>query len=177
MPRIANSNKIAHISESDATKYVLDRFMKTKKTINVNNLIKFHTNNKYFLMAHSQMYLKLLGNIVANHEKKSINEILEEYEENLKNALNQKPTTKSNINVLMDIFGGFSKLFTVEEKDLYLYLVNLYKHEQNTLGKTLSEIEPLVYRFNNTYLASQSYFQLYSDIKKGRLFSILSGIN
>ncbi len=174
MTSIKNSDHDGTVSEKDAADFVLERFSQVKKQNATNELVKFHTINKYLLMAHSQKHLKILGNVVANHENKSIDEILTDYENFLIPALNSKPTIKSNINVLMHVFGSFSKFFTSQEKDLYLYLINLYRQEKNTLGKTLSEIEPLIYRFNNTYLASQSYFLLYADVKKGSIFSLLS---
>lgn len=171
---IRNNHNGEKLSEKDASDYVLERFDQIKKQSMVNELVNFHTINKYLLMAHSQKHLKILGNIVANHEKKSISEMLAGYEINLNQALSSQPTIKSNINVLMHIFGSFSKFFNNSEKELYLYLLNLYRDKKNTLGKTLAEIEPLVYRFNNTYLASQTYFLLYTDVKKGDLFSYLS---
>lgn len=170
------NNEHDKIHEKDIVGFVLERFDQVKKKNNINDLVKFHTFNKYLLMAHSQKYLNVLGNIVANHQKRAILELLYEYESNLSPALNSTPTIKSNLNVLFHIFGSFSKFFSNAEKDLYMHLLELYRKEKNTLGKTLAEVEPLIYRFNNTYLASQSYFLLYADIKKGNMFSYLSNL-
>ena len=41
------------------------------------------------------------------------------------------------------------------------------------LGDILAEIHPIVFRFNKTYLASQTYFLLYANPQKGNIFKIL----
>ena len=92
-----NSDHDRTILEKDVTDFVLERFSQVKKQNATNQLVKFHTINKYLLMAHSQKYLKILGNVVANHENKSIDEILVDYEKDLIPALNSAPTIKSHI--------------------------------------------------------------------------------
>ena len=41
------------------------------------------------------------------------------------------------------------------------------------IGEILAEIHPIVYRFNKTYLASQTYFLLYANSEQGNIFKIL----
>ncbi|MDH5570046.1 MAG: YbgA family protein [Nitrosopumilus sp.] len=162
------------VSEKDAIKFVLDRFSVVKNSKKIRDLVDFQAMNKYMLMAHNQEELKLLGNVVASHKKISLHDILNKYEERLKIALKKEPTIKTHLNVLMHIFGYFSKYFSQSEKDLFYELLRQFKEEQITVGKMLSEIGPLIYRFNNTYLASQTYFLLYADTRPGILFAVLN---
>lgn len=165
--------KNAVISEEDVKQYVLERFNEVKKTKKIKNLVNFQAMNKYMLMAHDQEALKKLGNIVASNKKVSFEEILENYEKYLISAFEKPPTIKSHINVIMHIFGYFSKEFNRHEKELYLNLIERYRNEKITIGNILSEINPIIFRFNNTYLASQTYFLLYSDTQPGIIFQIL----
>jgi hypothetical protein len=42
-----------------------------------------------------------------------------------------------------------------------------------TIGEILAEVYPIVYKFNKTYLASQTYFLLYANTEQGNIFRIL----
>ena len=163
----------SRVSEPDIKEYILERFEDVKQG-KIKNLVSFQTKNKYMIMVHSQDQLKILGNIVASYKKISLLDIISEYEKHLKTALEKSPTIKSHSNVIMHIFGYFSKNFNQPEKEQFFKLLNDFKKEKITIGRILSEINPIVYRFNNTYLANQTYFLLYSDPPPGNLFQILS---
>ena len=162
------------LSEQQATEYILERFQDVKRTNKIKDLVFFQTTNKFMIMSHDQIELKNLGNIVASHKKNSFSKIMKEYEEHLKKALEKKPTIKSHINVIMHIFGHFSNRLTQLEKEEFLKLSEQFRNEEINIGKILSEINPIIYRFNNTYLASQTYFLLYSDPQPGNIFEMLS---
>ena len=165
------------VSEKDTIKFVLDRFLQVKKSKRIRELAEFQAMNKYMLMVHNQKELKILGNLVADHKKIPLSDILDKYEEHLKIALKKEPTIKTHLNVMMHIFGYFSKYFSQSEKDLFHKLLHQFKEGQITTGKMLSEIGPLIYRFNNTYLARQTYFLLYADTRPGILFAVFNDKN
>ncbi|MDH3278823.1 MAG: YbgA family protein [Nitrosopumilus sp.] len=165
------------VSEKDAIKFVLDKFLQVKKSKRIRELAEFQAMNKYMLMVHNQKELKILGNLVADHKKIPLSDILDKYEEHLKIALKKEPTIKTHLNVMMHIFGYFSKYFSQSEKDLFHKLLHQFKEGQITTGKMLSEIGPLIYRFNNTYLARQTYFLLYADTRPGILFAVFNNKN
>ena len=161
------------LEESDVVEFVLDKFSNVKKSKQIHSLVEFQAMNKYMLMVHNQEELKIMGNLVASYKKIPLSEILQQYEEHLKIALKKKPTDKSHQNVIMHIFGYFSRNFSQPEKDLFFELLQQFRDGKITIGKLLSEIDPLIYRFNNTYLASQTYFLLYADTRPGVLFAVL----
>ncbi len=169
-----NAEKVVPLTEKDVIEFVTGRFSSVKKSKKIRDLVEFQAMNKYMLMAHNQEKLKILGNLVASHKKISLSEILEQYEYHLSLALKKEPTDKSHSNVIMHIFGYFSKDFSPAEKDLFSELLCQFREHKITIGKLLAEIHRLIYRFNKTYLASQTYFLLYSDKRPGVLFAILN---
>jgi len=171
------SKKINKISEKDVKEFVLERFEDVKKSMKIKDLVAFQSTNKYMIMAHNQKELKILGNIVASNKKIPFLEILVEYEKHLKTSLDKEPTIKTHTNVILHIFGFFSKNFSQMEKEQFFKLLSQFQKNKITIGNILSEINLIIYRFNNTYLASQTYFLLYSDPDKGNIFQILRNTN
>lgn len=162
------------MTEEDTKKYVFERFIQVKRSKRIRDLVNFQAMNKYMIMAHDQVALKKLGNLVASNKKIRIDEILEEYENYLNKAFEKKPTTKTHTNVIMHIFGHFSKDLSNYEKKIFLDLLEEYRNGNKTIGNILAEINPIIFRFNNTYLASQTYFLLYAENNFGILFNMLS---
>ena len=167
----------SQVTEKDTIEFVLERFSQVKKSKRIRELVEFQAMNKYMLMVHNQEELKMLGNLVASYKKIPLSDILDQYEEHLKIALKKEPTIKTHLNVMMHIFGYFSKCFSQSEKDLFDELLRQFKEGQITTAKMLSEIGPLIYRFNNTYLARQTYFLLYTDTRPGILFAVFNNKN
>ncbi|MDX1596067.1 MAG: YbgA family protein, partial [Nitrosopumilaceae archaeon] len=119
---------------------------------------------------HSQFELKFLGNLVANHNKNYLKDVLSQYESHLRSALKQEPTANTHLNVILHIFGYFARHFNRMEKDEFMEILRQYKEENIPIGEILTKIEPIIYKFNNTYLASQTYFLLYAHIQSKRTF-------
>ena len=160
----------ARVSEKDAVIFVLERFSKIKRSKSINKLIEFQAMNKYMIMAHDQESLKILGNLVASNKKIPLNDILKKYEECLNMALRKEPTVKTHVNVIMHIFGYFAKFFSQTEKETFLDLLGQYKEQKLTLGKILAEFSPMIHKFDNIYLAKQTYFLLYADTSPSIIF-------
>ena len=166
-------NVYKELTEKDIKLFVKGRFHEVKKNNKIKELVGFQATNKFMIMAHNQEQLQVLGRIVASNKKIKLSEILIEYENHLKVALEFKPTIKTHSNVLLHIFGFFSKEFSGLEKDKFFKLLEDYKSEKMKIGEILAEIHPIVYRFNKTYLASQTYFLLYANSEQGNIFKIL----
>ncbi|MGA0296043.1 MAG: DUF1722 domain-containing protein [Nitrosopumilaceae archaeon] len=162
------------LTEKDIAEYVLERFYELKEVPRMQDLVTFHSNNKYLIMAHSQVHLKELGNVVANHEKQPLKKVLNDYQKILITTLKIKPTVKTHINALMHIFGFFGKYLSQKEKTIFMQFIKGYREDKIKLGKILSEIEPITYKINNLYLISQTYFLLYSDPNMGNVFNRVS---
>ena len=161
------------LTQNEIKQFVIERFEDVKKNKKAKELVEFQARNKFLIMAHNQEQLKILGRIVASYKKIKFSDILNEYEKNLNVCLEYKPTIKTHSNVIMHIFGFFSKEFTSLEKDKFFELLKEYKNRKIKIGDILAEIHPIVFRFNKTYLASQTYFLLYANSEKGNIFKAL----
>lgn len=139
------------------------------------DLIQFQAENKYLLMAYHQQELRKLGKIVANPERRALQNIFQDYEQHLLNALARPPRTVANINVLMHTFGYFSEKLTAPEKAFFLDTLNQYREEQVPLSVPVNLIQAWIARFQTEYLQQQTFFQPYplplvqiTDSGKGR---------
>lgn len=139
--------------------FALAEFRYIKEANNINDLIKFHSNNKYLLMVYSQSQLKVLGKIVANHEKKDIEEILKDYQEHLHKALCCEVDTGRNINMLLHLFGYFSKDISKDEKVYFLDNLDDYSNNRIPFSVPLSLLRSWIIRFDNEYLKKQTIFE------------------
>ena len=160
-------------SEKEITDYIMEQFDEVKRSNRIRNLVSFQTMNKYMIMSRDQEQLKVLGNIVARYQRGRIRETIKEYDVHLKKALAKSPTVRTHSNVILHIFGHFSKHLDQNEKKDLFRLLEQFKEGKSTVGRTLAEISSVVYRLNSTYLASQTYFLLYSDPRQGDVFSLL----
>lgn len=144
--------------------FTLAEFKSVKEKKSIGELIKFQSENKYLLMVHSQGNLKKLGKIAANNEDRDIEDILEEYEIYLHKALCPKANTKRNINMLLHLFGYFSKYVNSEEKAFFLDTLEDYSDNRVPLSVPLSLIHSWVIRFENEYLRNQTMFQAFPKV-------------
>jgi uncharacterized protein YbgA (DUF1722 family)/uncharacterized protein YbbK (DUF523 family) len=136
------------------------------------DIVAFHTDYKYLIFAKSEASYKKLGKIVANHEKKDIKELLENYNLEFKKAINEKSTIKKTYNVLLHIIGYFKKYITKEEKEHLLDACNEYKEQIIPLIAVTKMINLYVDKCEEKYLKTQKFLHPYpkelslrSDIK------------
>ncbi len=141
--------------------YALADFSKIKKKKTFKSLVKFHSDNKYLLMSYSQTNLKTLGKLVANHEKKKIKEVLDEYEIYLNKALKTRANSARNMNMLLHLMGYFSKELNKDEKAFFLDTLQDYRNKKAPLSVPLNIIYSWVKRFDEPYLKTQTIFNPY----------------
>jgi len=141
--------------------FTLARFRIVKEKAKISGLASFHAACKFLLMAYSQQELRILGNIVANHEKREISEVLEKYEAHLKKAMENPPKRTANINTLTHILGYFSRNLTAKEKRFFLETVELYREGRVPFTSTITLLKGWSVRFQNEYLLDQFLFEPY----------------
>jgi len=143
--------------------FTLASFRDIKHSKDINNLIEFHSNNKFLLMGYSQKYLKILGNLVANKEKSDISKIYQDYEKNLKFAMAKPLRCNSNKNVLSHAFGYVSNKLNSKEKQLFLESVDNFEQGRVSISVPVNLLKSWVLRFDEEYLANQTYFSPYPE--------------
>ncbi len=148
----------------------LHNFLKSTPTFN--DLVIFHTSYKYLIYSKAQKSYTTLGRIVANKEKKQLDEILVEYKEEFLKAISLKGNVNKTYNVLLHMFGYFKKLITKEEKEEILQALAEYKEKIIPLIAVMKIINLYVKRFDVQYLKVQKFLNPYpselalrSDIK------------
>lgn len=122
------------------------------KDLEIKDLIEFHQNNKYLLMAYSQKHLKELGNLLANQSKYPFEELIEEYSALFREALSLSSKRGNHVNVIYHIYGYFSKKLKEGEKNHFLYLLDLYKKAKINLRPVIEILRSWAYRFDDQYL-------------------------
>jgi uncharacterized protein YbgA (DUF1722 family)/uncharacterized protein YbbK (DUF523 family) len=141
----------------------------------MNDLVQFHTVNKYLLMTYNQKILRELGKIVANPDKKPVSRVFQDYGIFLSQAFMKAPRYGASINVLMHALGYFSKNLTPKEKAFFLDTLEKYRLEKVPLSVPLNILSSWTIRFEVKYLYNQTFFYPYpealmqiSDSGKGR---------
>lgn len=158
--------------------FTLAAFRRISMSRSMKELVRFHTESKFLLMAYSQKELKILGQIVANHEKRRTDDVFDLYRRHLFNALSKQPRYTSNINVLMHSMGYFSERLSDKEKRFFLDSLDKYRAGKIPLSVNLGILKSWIIRFGQEYLAQQNFFEPYpeelieiTDSGKGRKLS------
>jgi uncharacterized protein YbgA (DUF1722 family)/uncharacterized protein YbbK (DUF523 family) len=155
--------------------FALASFRKTVRSEGMKELVKYHSENKLLLLSHNQKEMRLLGKIVANHERNKTEKVISEYEKHLRLALLRPAREGANINTMMHAMGYFSDRLTSREKNYFLKELDNYKRRRITFPAVAGILQSWVLRFEETYLQNQTFFEPFpeelletSDSGKGR---------
>jgi uncharacterized protein YbgA (DUF1722 family)/uncharacterized protein YbbK (DUF523 family) len=144
--------------------FTLAAFRTVKDKGSMGELVRFHSDNKLLLLAYNESRLRKMGPLVANPEKKPAGEVITAYEEHLQHALARPPRITAGINVLMHALGYFSEKLSSEEKSFFLDGLQRYREHKVPLSVPLNLLGAWVVRFNEPYLARQSFFEPYPEV-------------
>lgn len=137
-------------------------FKKVKASPSIaQDLLTFHTTNKYLIMAYNQAALKRMGKIVANHEKLKMSSVIALYEKELESLYMSSLKPGKNVNMLLHLFGYFKKDLSSAEKSFFLEQLSLYEKELVSFNSLLLIIKAWVIRFDESYLKHQTIFNHY----------------
>jgi uncharacterized protein YbgA (DUF1722 family)/uncharacterized protein YbbK (DUF523 family) len=143
--------------------FALAAFRRVKVLGSMRELVRFHTDNKLLLMAYSQKALRSLGRTVANPGKRPVSEVISNYEREFGAALSTAPRYTSCINVLMHAMGYFSKQLSSKEKSYFLETLQEYRDQRIPLSVPVGIVKSYVVRFEEPYLAEQTFFDPYPE--------------
>jgi uncharacterized protein YbgA (DUF1722 family) len=82
----------------------------------IGDLVRFHTAEKFLLMAHDMETFRSLGRLVAEAKRLSRKELAEEYKTAFMAALSKKATPRKQANVLQHMAGFLKKLVDRESR-------------------------------------------------------------
>lgn len=142
--------------------FAYDSMEKFKKSNpNIKTLVEFHTKNKFLLQAKDEKLYRILGNITANHEKLTLDELLKNYEYNFKVAISKKSSLKRNRNVLEHLSGFFKNEISATEKEVLHEQIQEYAKKIVPIIVPLSTIKLYAKKYNTTYLLNQTFLEPY----------------
>jgi uncharacterized protein YbgA (DUF1722 family) len=143
------------------------------KSFSLHSLVEFQTKNKLLLMALNPTQLKELGNIVANHDHLSEDQVKSQYSETFKAIMQNEFTYKKHVNVLEHIYGYFKENLSENEKKFFLHELELYRAGIIPLIVLIHVLREFTIRFNQEYIKGQTYLQPYPDALafKGEFYS------
>lgn len=155
--------------------FALADFRAVKASSAMGKLVRFHTDNKFLLLAYNESQYRVMGPIVANHEKQPTKAVIAAYEQHLWKALARPARRTAGINVLMHALGYFSEKLTSDEKAYFLDALEKYRAKKVPLSVPVSLLGAWITRFKEPYLSRQTFFAPYpeslitiSDSGKGR---------
>lgn len=124
-------------------------------------LVAFHTANKFMLQAKSDPLYRQLGRIVANENKRPLDELLPEYETGYKTAIGLKSSIKRDRNVLEHMAGFFKRQLTKKEKALLHEQIDDFAARLVPLIVPVSTIALFAEKYETQYLLKQTYLKPY----------------
>jgi uncharacterized protein YbgA (DUF1722 family)/uncharacterized protein YbbK (DUF523 family) len=152
------------IRENFLTKlFTFASFRQIKKSKSMKDLVRFQTQSKSLLLAYNQKELRILGRVVANHEKKPTEQVIAEYEQHLWKAFSRMPRETSHINVLMHAAGHFSNELSSEEKGFFINTLEEYRDERIPLSVPLNILKSWAVRFEDDYFMQQTFVEPYPE--------------
>ncbi len=128
-----------------------------KKPFDVNHLLQFHTTHKLMLMAHSPSGLRRLGQIVAHPGRRSVRQLLADYESEFFAIMKIRATSGLHTNVLQHIAGYFKKDLAAGEKKELQTTVEDYRLGRLPLIVPLTLLRHHLLMYPKPYIAGQLY--------------------
>jgi len=136
------------------------RLRAVKDSSGMAELVRFHTIHKLQLMAWSQSGLRVLGQLVANAESLPVATVISQYVERFWEIVAEPARPGATRNVLLHAFGYVSDQLSSRERRHFLKLLEDYPRRV-PLSALLSLVQSWVARFEQDYLASQTFFEPY----------------
>lgn len=140
--------------------FTLAEFREVRKK-GMAELIDFHARYKYLFMTYNKYLLTIMGNIVANKEHLSFDNVCAAYYTQIIKLFNYGPTIGLRITVIEHIYGYFKKFLSTEEKKYFFIKVNEFKQNQIPFMSLLDFCYGYTVRFRQLYLVNQKIFQPY----------------
>jgi uncharacterized protein YbgA (DUF1722 family)/uncharacterized protein YbbK (DUF523 family) len=152
--------------------FAYDDFENQKNDMKMQGLVAFHQSYKFLLQSKDETIYQQLGKIVGNHEAKSFEIILKEYEKLFKMAISNKSSVGKTRNVLEHMAGFVKNYLSSEEKQMLHEQIEDYANKIIPVIVPLSTLKIYATKYDIEYLLSQKFLLPYpkelalrSDIK------------
>lgn len=143
-------------------------FFRIRERQSLGELVDFHTRYKLFFMAHNQSEAQKLGRIVAEAKRKGKDVAFSEYEEHFFRALRRSMNRRLVVNVLQHALGYFKDRLAPQEKSFFLELLEGFRRGAVPFFALVTLMRSWIVRFEEPYLARQTFFAPYPEGLKPR---------
>ena len=144
--------------------FALAGFREVKESGCFDRIVSYHAENKLLFLAYDQETMREMGRIAANHEKRSLTEIISLYESALWRLLAHKPTRATWVNALAHAMGHLSEKISGEEKKRFLDALEEYRERRIPLSEPLAMLKECSARFGSEYLTAQTILEPYPSV-------------
>jgi uncharacterized protein YbgA (DUF1722 family)/uncharacterized protein YbbK (DUF523 family) len=127
------------------------------------NLIAFHTEHKYLVMAHSQAAYQRLGRLISNLPRKQLSSIADDYIEELMHALKRRVSRKRHANVLQHIMGYLKQRISSDDKQELSANIEAYRRGETPLVVPITLFRHYFRHHPDAYMARQVYLHPHPD--------------
>ena len=128
-----------------------------EKPFRLTDLIAFHAQHKFLLLAHHEKNYREMGQLVAVGKSQPPQELLARYEELYFTALRHPAPKRKHTNVLQHLAGYFKKQLDEKDKQELHATINDYHQDLLPLVVPLTLIRHYVKKFDVQYLQDQVY--------------------
>ncbi|MCA8959289.1 MAG: DUF1722 domain-containing protein [Planctomycetes bacterium] len=125
----------------------------------IGDLVRFHTREKMFLLAHHEPSYRELGRIVAGAKQTPRAELRTRYEELFMQALGRKATARKNTNVLQHMLGHLKDLVDGDDRRELVECIEEYRRGMIPLVVPVTLLRHHVRRHSIDYLSGQTYLE------------------
>ncbi|MBR9726575.1 YbgA family protein [Shewanella intestini] len=137
-----------------------------KSGVTKHKLIKFHSRYKYLLMAHSPVWYRDLGPLLANIE--DVEQTAAQYFDGFMTALKIKATRKNHTSTLQHIQGYFKKHLNTTQKHELTQNIMKYREGLVPLLVPITLINNYLAQFPTPYIEEQVYLTPHPEALKLR---------
>jgi uncharacterized protein YbgA (DUF1722 family)/uncharacterized protein YbbK (DUF523 family) len=135
--------------------YRWQRFL--EKPFRIHELISFHAQHKFLLLAHHEKNFRELGKLVAAAKSHKPQALLEKYEQLFFETLRHLATARKHANVLSHIAGYFKKQLDEKDKNELHATIEEYRRGFLPLIVPMTLIKHYLNKFDVPYIQDQVY--------------------
>jgi uncharacterized protein YbgA (DUF1722 family) len=140
--------------------FALNRYREAMSaTPSLKGLMDYHASHKYLIMSHSETHMRRMGRMLAEGKRRAWNELRNNYEAQLLEALKVQATPKKHANVLQHMMGYFKDFLVGDEKEELLKTIRDFKAGIVPLIVPITLVLHHVRRHRVAYLTDQYHLQ------------------
>jgi len=142
--------------------YAYQRWLElTESDPKPHDLVRFHTEHKFQLLAHDEPVFRELGRLVAQAGTRPMGELLAAYGPKFMDAIRQPVGQKAHANVLYHLLGFLKRNLDGADKRELTSLIDGYRRSKHPINVPLTLFKHHFRKFPNEWVAAQRYLTPY----------------